>query len=138
MQFIADHWFTILLGVLLVASVALNVSKFTSMSSAERYELIRGWLLQAVIWAESLYGSGTGRVKLSVVYSAFCEQLPWLAKVIPFETFAQYVDDALEEMRHLIESNAAIAELVSIPPEDDQTAKVSGFAVVDAEGEVHE
>lgn len=137
MQFLVDNWFTILLGAVLVVSVVLNVSKITTMSKAERYELIRGWLLQAVIWAEALYGSGTGRLKLSAVYSAFCEQLPWLAKVIPFETFAQYVDDALEEMRHLIESNAAIAELVSDPPEE-QTAKVPGFAVIDAEGEGHE
>lgn len=114
MDFLIKNWYTIFLGVLLLTSVIINILKFSKLTSAERYEQIRGWLLQAVIWAEATYGSGTGRLKLSEVYALFCEQLPWIAQVISFETFSQYVDDALEEMRQLLSSNAAIADFVKL------------------------
>ena len=116
MEFLIHHWYTIVLALLLAISVYLHIRKFALMSPKQRYEQIRGWLLQAVLFAEQMYGPGTGKLKLSEVYARFCEELPWLAKVLPFDTFSKYVDDALEEMRKILENNAAIAEIVGVAP----------------------
>ena len=79
----------------------------------EKYEQVRGWLLQAVILAEKEYGSGTGKMKLSSVYDSFCHALPWIAKTLTFEAFSEYVDDALEEAKDILSKNEAIASLAS-------------------------
>ena len=120
MDFIIKNWYGILLAVLLAISIGLNIYKYSKLSPAQQYAQIRGWLLQAVLWAEGMYGSGTGRLKLSEVYSWFCEELPWIAQVISFETFSQYVDDALEEMRELLSNNDAIADIVKMAAIKDE------------------
>ena len=112
MNFIIEHWLTILAVIVVVAGGIIYGIKFSRMTEEERYAQIRGWLLQAVMMAEREFGSGTGRLKLSNVYAEFCKQLPWLAKVISFEIFSKYVDDALAEMKEILEHNTAIASVV--------------------------
>lgn len=75
-------------------------------------QTLRNMFLQAVLGAEREFGSGTGKLKLSSVYDKFCERFPWLAKVLPFETFSKYVDDALSEMKDVLKQNSAIASIV--------------------------
>ena len=112
MEWLVDNWTYIFAGIVVVACAVLYIVRFCKLSDKEKYERIQGWLLQAVIIAEREFGSSTGKLKLSFVYDKFCEQLPWLAKVIPFAVFSAYVDDALETMRNLISSNSAIASVV--------------------------
>ena len=51
---------------------------------------------------------------------------PWLAKIVSFELFSSLVDEALEEMKRLMESNKAVNELIM----GEQTgAKTIGFGV---------
>lgn len=113
MRFLIENWYMIVAGICVVFGVVGIVKKFKGLSKDERYEQVRGWLLQAVILAEQKYGSGTGRMKLSAVYDAFCEALPWIAELLPFETFSQYVDDALDEVKGLLTDNKAIAALAN-------------------------
>ena len=82
------------------------------MSKAEQVEQVKGWLLGAVTLAEAEFGSGTGRIKLSVVYDSFVQKFPWIAKLLSFEDFSEYVDEALVEMRKLLSTNKAIAAIV--------------------------
>jgi len=112
MDFIMEHWYTILLGIVVVVNGVIFVVKLRNMSKEERYEQIRGWLLQAVMMAEKEFGSGTGKLKLSNVYAEFCKQLPWLAQIISFKKFSDYVDDALAEMKEILEKNTKIASVI--------------------------
>ena len=63
--------------------------------------------------AEKELGGGTGKLKLRYVYDLFLTKFNWLAKVISFEQFSDLVDEALEEMKRLLESNNAVKEIVN-------------------------
>ena len=112
MNFIIDHWATILLIVIVAANIVYDIINFKKLPEEQKVEKIKGWLLQAVMIAEKDYGSGTGALKLSVVYAEFCKQLPWLAKTISFETFSNYVDEALGRMKDMLQKNKNIAAIV--------------------------
>ena len=109
LDYILNHLeFIVTLIVIIVGSVRI-VKQFMGLSKDEREKQIRQWLLKAVIDMESYFGSKTGKLKLAACYAAFCKDLPWAAKYVTVEDFEKYVDEALEEMRKLIETNKAIA-----------------------------
>ena len=112
MEFMVENWYFFVSAMIFVAGGVLAVMRWCELSTDKKYEQIRGWLLQAVLGAEREFGSGTGKLKLSSVYDKFCERFPWVAKVLSFETFGKYVDDALNEMKDLLKQNAAIASIV--------------------------
>lgn len=58
-------------------------------------------------------GGGTGQIKLRYVYDMFVARFAWLARAISFETFSMMVDEALERMKKMLESNKAMQTLVS-------------------------
>lgn len=47
------------------------------------------------------------------VYDMFVARFAWLARVISFEAFSMMVDEALERMKKMLESNKAMQTLVS-------------------------
>ena len=104
--------------IVIVMICVLYIIHFSKLSKEERYEQIRGWLLQAVILAEKEFGSGTGALKLSSVYNQFCRELPWLAQTVPFSRFSKYVDDALNEMKSIVKNNEKIAAVLGDKGED--------------------
>ena len=112
MDFFINHWYSFLAILVLVCGGCIAAYKFSILDKEQRYESIRGWLLQAVLIAEKTFGGGTGRLKLSSVYDKFCERFPVFARVVSFGEFSEYVDDALHEMHEILESNKAIASLV--------------------------
>lgn len=67
----------------------------------------------AVTTAEKELGGGTGQLKLRYVYDLFVNRYPVAAKVVPFETFSTWVDEALEDMKNMLKSNVAAREFVS-------------------------
>jgi len=73
---------------------------------------IKKWLLQAVVQAEKELGSGTGQVKLSAVYDKFIVRFPIVSKLISFNTFSSFVDDVLDTMRELLESNKSLKDYI--------------------------
>ena len=112
MNFIVEHWLTIAVCAVVIANFVCGLIRFKNLTAEQRVEKIKNWLLQAVMMAEKEYGSGTGALKLSVVYAEFCKQLPWLAQAISFEVFSKYVDDALVRMKEILASNKSIAAVV--------------------------
>ena len=52
-------------------------------------------------------------MKLRQVYDLFVTRFPCLAKVISFELFSTMVDEALEEMRELLDTNQAVGAFVN-------------------------
>ena len=114
MQFLIDNWVSLLLCILSIALIILSVLNFIRLPKNKQLEKVKQWLLIAVTEAEKVLGSGTGRLKLSYVYDLFVTKFPWLAKIVPFETFSTLVDEVLEDMRKLIEANPNVNEYVNI------------------------
>ena len=65
---------------------------------------------------------GTGKLKLRQVYDLFVVRFPWLVRVVSFELFSGMVDDALEEMRRMLQTNTAVKALVEGGDNNGNTA----------------
>lgn len=111
-NFLANHWSELIVTLAFVFVTVMSVKNFSELPKSEQIKQIKGWLIGAVTLAEAEYGSGTGKIKLSAVYGSFVEKFPWIAKVISFEKFSEYVDEALIEMKKLLETNKSIASFV--------------------------
>lgn len=112
MEFIINYWYLLIAGIAVLIALVYVGWKFFKMPSNEQLAKIKEWLLYAVTKAEKELGSGTGKLKLRYVYDLFIGKFTWVAKVITFEQFSYLVDEALDEMRDLLETNKAIATLV--------------------------
>lgn len=73
---------------------------------------VQSWLLWAVTQAESEFGSGTGKLKLAMVYDMFIAKFPKLQAVIPYKLFSRLVDKSLEAMREMLK-NRKISDCIS-------------------------
>jgi len=91
-------WYNVLFVVLAIAVVAYGI---TAGKAKE-------WLKWAVCYAEEQLGTGTGQLKLHMVYDMFVEKFPALASVLPFNIFSKWVDLALEWMDEQLEKNENI------------------------------
>ena len=47
------------------------------------------------------------------MYDMFVARFEWLAKVITFDMFSMMVDEALEQMRTMLDSNEAVQKLIA-------------------------
>lgn len=112
MDFIVNNWYIILAVIVLLAGGGFAVYRFAKLPRAEQLAKVKEWLLWAVTEAEAALGGGTGQLKLRYVYDLFIEKFPWLVKVISFELFSGLVDDALVDMREMLEKNAAVKAIV--------------------------
>lgn len=90
---------------------------FSRKPREEQIEQVREWLLWAVTRAEKELGGGTGQIKLRYVYDMFVRRFPVLVRVISFSWFSELVDEALEEMRKMLEENKAIKAIVEGDPQ---------------------
>lgn len=113
MKFITENWFVIVAGMALAAGAGYTVYTFFKMPSDKQLNKVREWLLYAVTQAERELGAGTGKIKLRYVYDMFVARFDWLAKVITFEMFSIMVDEALEKMKTMLDSNEAMKKLVA-------------------------
>lgn len=121
MDFLIDNWMLIVAGVAIVAGIVTTVIKFIKSGKASQMKNLKEWLLYATTEAEKALGSGTGKLKLRTVYDMFLLKFPWLAKTISFETFSNLVDEALEDMNSLLNTNTAVQTYVNGPAESEKT-----------------
>ncbi len=112
MEFIINYWYIIvaIIAALVVAGVVIY--RYFGLPSDAQLAKVREWLLWAVTEAEKELGGGTGKLKLRQVYDLFVTRFPWLAKIVSFELFSDMVDDALDEMREMLQNNKAVQQLV--------------------------
>ena len=113
MKYIVENWFVIVGLIAVCAAGGYAVYVFVKMPSDKQLNKVREWLLYAVTKAEKELGGGTGQIKLRYVYDMFVARFTWLARVISFEAFSMMVDEALERMKKMLESNKAMQTLVS-------------------------
>ncbi len=97
----------------ILAGAGYSVYVFIKKPSTEQLKSLKEWMLWAVTKAEKELGSGTGKLKLRYVYDMFITKFPWLRNTISFEIVSMMVDDALEEMRIMLERNKAVKDFVS-------------------------
>ena len=108
MNFLTEHAATIvILFVLLCAITYVSYLMYTQQTHK-----LQKWLLLAVSIAEQELKSGTGKLKLEFVYDMFKARFSWLHLVMPRSTFERLVDIALDEMRHLLETNYDVATVI--------------------------
>lgn len=112
MNFIINNWYIILAALAILAAAGIAVYRYFKLPSEAQLTKVREWLLWAVTEAEKELGGGTGRLKLRQVYDLFVTRFTWLARIVPFDLFSDLVDDALEEMREMLNTNKAVEALV--------------------------
>ena len=112
MELLMNYWYVIIgiIALLIVGGIAIY--KFMGLPTATQIAKIKNWLLYAVTKAETELGEKTGQLKLHTVYDLFIVRFPTTAKLVSFETFSTWVDDALDEMKKMLENNKNIEELV--------------------------
>ena len=108
MNWLIDNWSLLVVLLAFIVCGVVAVRKFLKLPTEEQIKSVKEWLLICVSVVEREMGSGTGRLKLRAAYQKFCETFPWVAKAISFERFSIWVDEALIEMRKLLESNEAV------------------------------
>lgn len=102
MKWLIDNWFVLAGCTALLIAGGTALFKFAGLPTKTRIIKIKEWLLYAVTVAEKELGSGTGQIKLRMVFNMFVDKFPITAKLISFETFSQWVDDALSKMKELL------------------------------------
>lgn len=118
MEFIVNNWYIIVALIVCLCGAAYAVYRFVQLPNDAQIAKVKAWLLWAVTEAERELGGGTGKLKLRQVYDLFVQRFPWLVRVVSFDLFATWVDDALDEMRAMLEKNAAVqAHVNGVNPE---------------------
>lgn len=112
MNLLIDNWYIVIGVVTLLIAVGVAIYKFAGLPTKLQIAKIKEWLLYAVIEAEKQLGSKTGALKLRTVFDMFVVRFPLVAKMISFETFSAWVDEALDRMKDLLKENEAIKNIV--------------------------
>ena len=112
MNWLINNWTLIVAAAACIAAVVTGVVKFKNLSREQQIENLKEWLKWAVTEAEKELGSGTGQLKLRRVYDLALAKFPWIARLVPFEEFSMWVDEALIWLGKQLESNKAITNMV--------------------------
>lgn len=112
MEFLIENWYIVVTAVCCVVFFIVCVNEFVGLSKDRKIENIKEWLKYAVVEAEKALGSGTGQLKLRMVYDMAIEKFPWVSRLISFETFSTWVDEALVWMREQLSKNEAVKNIV--------------------------
>lgn len=105
-----DYGWVIFAAIICLVVVVVAVLRFIRTPRKEQIAKVKEWLLLAVMEAEKKFGEDTGVLKLRFVYDLFVTKFPWIAKVLTFDRFSALVDDALDEMRNLLEKSPGLIE----------------------------
>lgn len=105
---IFEFWPVIVAFICGVAAALLFAVKISKEPTERKIQMIKEWLLFAVIQAEKELGDGTGQIKLRYVWDMFIKTFPALAPIVPFDVFSKLVDEALVQMRHLLDTNCDV------------------------------
>lgn len=103
----------IIIGICCVIGViGFGIYQFLKLEKDKQLEMVKEWLLLAVVEAEKKLGGGTGQIKLRYVYDMFIEKFKFLALMITFEQFSMMVDVSLDKMRLMLSSNEKLKDYV--------------------------
>ena len=86
---------------------------FIRLGKKRQIEIIKEWLLLAVVKAEKELGDGTGQIKLRFVYDLFIDKFRFASMFISFNQFSVLVDSALVIMKEMISNNDQVKNYIS-------------------------
>ena len=126
MNWLIENWMVVFGLAVAVILAAIVVYRFFGMSTDKQVAKIKEWLIWACIEAEKALQSGTGQLKLRQVYDMFCAvpAFSWVAKLISFEMFSDWVSDALVTVKQMLVSNEALATYVYGENADAEIKKI--------------
>lgn len=108
MSWLSNNWITVL-GLIIIAVAGIYEGyEFNKKDKEQKIAAICEWLKYGVTVTEKALGSGTGQLKLRMLYSMATAQFPFITKLMTFEQFSDNVDDALEWMRKQLDENPNI------------------------------
>lgn len=119
MIWIIDNWEIVTAFICVLMCIVENIYIFYKEPKSKRIENVREWVLWAVVEAEKKYKGGTGALKLHAVYNMACERFKWLPSVVTFDTFSQWVDEALIWMRVQLTSNENVKSYIEDKDNDN-------------------
>ena len=99
--------------IVLAAAAVAGFTWFVKLPREQKIKNLKEWLKWAVIEAEKTLGSGTGQLKLRMVYDMAAAKFPWIVKLVSFDLFSSWVDEALEWMRKQLEDNKKLTEYIN-------------------------
>ena len=94
--------------IVLAAAAISGFLFFVKLPKEQKIKNLKEWLKWAVVEAEKALGSGTGQLKLRMVYDMAAAKFPWVVKLVSFDLFSAWVDEALEWMRKQLSENKAL------------------------------
>ena len=112
MTLFMENWYICIALMAVTGVIGVGIGRFLKLPNSVQIEKVKEWLLWAVTQAEKELGGGTGQLKLRQVYDLFVQRFPAVAKMISFDAFSLWVDEALEDMREMLKQNKAVKELV--------------------------
>ena len=112
MEWLINNWYLIVAAGAVIGAAVFAVRKFLGLPTDQQIENLKEWLKWAVTEAEKELGSGTGQLKLRRVYDLALAKFSWIARLVPFEEFSMWVDEALIWLGKQLESNKAITNMV--------------------------
>lgn len=126
MNWLIENFNLIVTIVVLIAIVVFAVYYFVKMPTNKQKEKITEWLVWACIEAEKRLQSETGQLKLREVWNMFCAipAFSWVAKIISYEVFKTWVNEALIIAKKLLTNNKALATYVYGDNAEKEIAKL--------------
>lgn len=126
MNFLIENWMVVFGLAVAVIIAVLVVYRFFGLPTEKQVEKIKEWLIWACIEAERALQSGTGQLKLRQVYDMFCAvpAFSWVAKVISFDVFSEWVSDALITVKEMLVNNEALSTYVYGDNADAEIKKI--------------
>lgn len=126
MNWFIDNWYIVVGLITLVAFCIWLVFIFFKMPTDEQVEKVKEWLIWACLKAERALQSGTGQLKLRQVYDMFCAvpAFTWVAKIVSFELFSDWVSDALITVKEMLVNNKTLADYVYGENADAEIEKI--------------
>ena len=112
MEWLINNWYLIVAAGAVIVAAVFAVRKFLGLPTDQPIENLKEGLTGAGTEAEKELGSGTGQLKLRRVYDLALAKFPWIARLVPFEEFSMWVDEALIWLGKQLESNKAITNMV--------------------------
>lgn len=105
--------------LILLGGICAFILFFLKLPVGTQKKKIKEWLIMLVSEIEKAYGSGTGQLKLRAAYDQFIQTFPFASLFISFDKFSKWIDEALDSMKHLIETNIQIDEYITERSIDD-------------------
>lgn len=115
MEWFINNWYIFIAMIAIICVVVVYITKWYQSSSDNKLSNLKEWLRYAVFKAEKKLGSGTGQLKLRMVYDMAIQKFPWVAQVVSFDNFSDWVDDALNWMKKELEKNPKMVEYIEDP-----------------------